>query len=198
MRILFISRLILLLTLFFPTGSVIVTATPKVIPQKQAAHFCQLFINDGKDIFPLSYHAHRVLTPTDSLRAEQQFISYLFLHDNWQVLRIFPHLADDGTVNWYAPADDLPASLGTEHQKYIREVLPRLQREIVAENWPVVDDCIDKMIRYQCQFGGSRNNYHLWDKSKFFDQIVCYIKEKLYLCIVILKRVTRKGVLNCT
>ena len=32
----------------------------------------------------------------------------------------------------------------------------------------------------------------------FFDQIACYLKEKLYLCIVILKRVARKGVLNCT
>ena len=68
---------------------------------------------------------------------------------------IFPHLADDGTVNWYAPADELTASLDTEHQKYIREVLPRLQQEIMAGHWETVDACIDRMIQYQCQFGSS-------------------------------------------
>ena len=154
MKRIFISHFILLLALLFSAGSVSVAATPAIMPKEQAAHFCQLFIKDGTAIYPLSYQAHRILTPHDSLTVEQMFVSYIFQQDNWQALRIFPHLADDGTVSWFAPVDNLPASLGSEHQKYIREVLPRLQREIAAENWPVVDDCIDKMIRYQCKYGG--------------------------------------------
>lgn len=145
---------IIVLALLLSAGSVSVKAASDIIPKEQAVHFCQLLINDGQSIMPLSAHARRMLTSTDSLTVEQMFTSYIFQQDNWQVLRIFPHLSDDGTVNWYAPADELPASLGTEHQKYIREVLPRLQREIIAENWPVVEDCIDKMIQYQCKYGG--------------------------------------------
>ena len=154
MRLHLISYFTLLLALLLSAGPVAIKATPKNIPQAQAAHFCQLLINDDGEIYPLSYQAHRLLTPSDSLTVEQLFMSYIFVQDNWQVLRIFPHQADNGTVNWYAPIDALPATLDTEHQKYIREVLPRLQREIMAGNWPVVDDYIDKMIQYQCKYGG--------------------------------------------
>lgn len=153
MRLHLISRFTLL-ALLLSAGSVAVKAVPKTIPQAQAAHFCQLLINDDGKIYPLSYQAHHLLTPSDSLTVEQLFMTFIFHDDNWQVLRLFPHTADDGAVNWYAPIDVLPTSLGTEHQKYIREVLPRLQREVMAGNWPVVDDCIDKMIRYQCKYGG--------------------------------------------
>lgn len=148
------SRYSVIALITFHSSFFTVLAVPEVLPKHIASHFCQLFINDGEEILPLSYHARRILSPDDSLTVEQLFTSYIFQQDNWQVLRIFPHQSDDDTVNWYAPADDLPASLGTEHQKYIREVLPRLQREITAGNWPVVDDCIDKMIRYQCKYGG--------------------------------------------
>ena len=41
-----------------------------------------------------------------------------------------------------------------EHQKYIREVFPRLSNEIQAGNWETVDAYIDKMIEYQCKYGG--------------------------------------------
>ena len=142
------------------------SAAPEVIPKETAAHFCQLLINDNGNIYPLSHQARRLLSPeyspqsTDSCiqTPEQLFTSYIFQEDNWQVLRLFPHLADDGTVSWYAPADDLPASLGTEHQKYIREVLPRLKAEVEACRWQTVDAYIDKMIEYQCQFGGKSRN----------------------------------------
>ena len=63
---------------------------------------------------------------------------------------------DDGSVVWYASAEELPASLGIEHQKYIREVFPRLIAEAEAGNWKTVDAYIDRMMEYQCQFGGSK------------------------------------------
>jgi hypothetical protein len=124
------------------------------IPQAQAAHFCRLFISDETGIYPLGYHARRILTPNDSLTVEQQFTSFVFYQDNWQSLRLFHHREQNGNVIWYAPADALPDALGQEHQKYIREVFPRLQQEMEAENWPAVDAYIDKMIEYQCKYGG--------------------------------------------
>jgi hypothetical protein len=122
------------------------------IPQAQAAHFCRLLLNDETGIYPLGYHARRILSSNDSLTAEQQFTSFIFYQDNWQTLRLFPHCQEDGTVIWYAPAEALPASLGTEHQKYIREVLPRLQQEMEAGHWQTVDAYIDRMLEYQCRF----------------------------------------------
>ena len=122
------------------------------IPQAQAKHFCQLFISDESGLYPLGYHAQRTLSSKDSLTAEQQFTSFIFYNDNWQTLRLFPHAEADGTVTWYAPAESLPASLGKEHQKYIREVMPRLQQEMEAGHWQTVDDYIDRMITYQCRF----------------------------------------------
>jgi hypothetical protein len=85
--------------------------------------------------------------------------------DNWQSLRLFPHHEADGTIVWYAPADALPASLGAEHQKYIREVFPRLQQEMEAGRWENVDAYIDRMLEYQCQFGGTT----LASQPSFYD-----------------------------
>lgn len=130
--------------------------TGRTLPKEQAAHFCQLLIEDGNGPSPLRIHALRLATEeNDSLTAEQLMTTFLFHRDNWQTLRIFPHTAADGTIHWYAPSDNLPATIGEEHQKYIREVLPRLQREIEAGQWKTVDAYIDKMIQYQCEFGGS-------------------------------------------
>ena len=124
----------------------------RAIPQAQAKHFCQLMLNDETGIYPLGYHARRILSSNDSLTAEQQFTSFIFYGNNWQSLRLFPHTEADGTVTWYAPAEQLPASMGKEHQKYIREVMPRLQQEMEAGNWQTVDAYIDRMITYQCRF----------------------------------------------
>ncbi len=126
------------------------------IPQAQAAHFCRLFISDDTGIYPLGYHARRILSSNDSLTVEQQFTSFVFYQDNWQTLRLFPHRSEDGSVIWYAPADALPDALGPEHQKYIREVFPRLQQEMEAANWSAVDAYIDKMMEYQCTFSTPR------------------------------------------
>ena len=70
-------------------------------------------------------------------------------------MRLFPHQEGD-VVSWYSATDELPASIGSEHQKYIREVFPRLIAEVQAGDWETVDVYIDRMIQYQCQFGGQK------------------------------------------
>ncbi len=142
-----------MLTLLSYAGSVSAIVT-EAIPKAQAEHFCQLLINDGNSIAPLSYHARSNMTQTDSLTAEQLFAGFIFFQDNWKTMRFFPHTGEDGTVRWYAPTDQLPSTLSEEHQKYIREVFPRLSNEIQAGNWEAVDAYIDKMIEYQCKYGG--------------------------------------------
>lgn len=146
----------LLMLALLLAGSAYAMAAPRVMPQAQAAHFCRLFINDGGGIMPLNVHVLWVVEPRDSLTREQIFVEYLLRDNNWQSLRFFPHCQDNGSVAWYAPAEALPASLGIEHQKYIREVFPRLIAEVEAGNWMTVDAYIDRMIEYQCQFGGSK------------------------------------------
>ena len=142
-----------MLTLLSYAGSVSAIVT-EAIPQAQAEHFCQLLIYDGNSIAPLHYHARSLMTQEDSLTAEQLFTGYIFFQDNWKTMRFFPHAAEDGTVTWYAPTDQLPSTLSSEHQKYIREVFPRLSNEIQTGNWEAVDAYIDKMIEYQCKYGG--------------------------------------------
>ena len=149
----------MMLALLFVVGSASVMAESSVMPKEQAAHFCRLFIHDGNNIMPLGHHARRLMKPdsrqlsNDScqLTPEQMFASYIMYHDNWRSLRIFPHY-ERGAVSWYAPADEIPESVGEEHRKYIREVIPRLKAEVQAGNWQAVDAYIDKMIEYQCRF----------------------------------------------
>lgn len=147
-------RCLLGLTLWLFAGSVF----SQILPQEYAARFCRLLVNDGERIMPLSAHAHRVIESTDSLTREQLFANFILRDGNWQTLCLFPHLAADGTVAWYAPAEELPASLGPEHQRYIREVFPRLLREVEAGNWTTVDTCINRMIQYQCTFGSAHQD----------------------------------------
>ena len=136
-------------------GSASLSAAPLVIPQQQAAHFCQLLVSDGSSLSTLSRQAHRMAKPDDSLSVEQIFAGYVLLADGWQTMRLFPHQEDD-VVSWYSATDELPASIGSEHQKYIREVFPRLVAEVQAGDWEMVDAYIDRMIQYQCQFGSKK------------------------------------------
>ena len=145
----------ILLVLFTLHFSLFTSAKPLVLPQKQAAHFCQLFVSDGGSLLPLSVHARRAIQPDDSLSVEQIFAGYVLLADGWQTMRLFPY-QEDGVVSWYSATDELPASIGSEHQKYIREVFPRLVAEVQAGHWQTVDAYIDRMIQYQCQFGGQK------------------------------------------
>ena len=96
-----------------------------------------------------------MITSEDSLSVEQIFAGYILLADGWQTMRLFPH-QENGVVSWYSATDKLPASIGSEHQKYIREVFPRLVAEVQTGDWETVDAYIDRMIQYQCQFGGSK------------------------------------------
>ena len=143
------------LALLFIAGSASLSASPLVIPQKQAAHFCQLFVAEGSSLSTLSRRARRMAKPDDSLSVEQIFAGYILLADGWQTMRLFPH-QENGAVSWYSATDELPASIGSEHQKYIREVFPRLVAEVQLGHWSTVDAYIDRMIQYQCQFGGQK------------------------------------------
>ena len=150
------KRLVKVLTFYlFTFLPFSLSAAPLVIPQKQAAHFCQLFSCNGSSVSTLSLKAHQIIYPDDGLSIEQIFAGYVLLADGWQTIRLFPH-QEDGVVSWYSATDKLPASIGSEHQKYIREVFPRLVAEVQAGNWPMVDAYIDRMIQYQCQFGGQK------------------------------------------
>ena len=131
------------------------SSAPLVIPQKQAAHFCQLFVSIDSSVSTLTYHASKTIQPDDSLSVEQIFAGYILLADGWQTMHLFPH-QEDGVVSWYSATDELPASIDAEHQKYIREVFPRLVAEVQAGDWEMVDAYIDRMIQYQCQFGGKK------------------------------------------
>lgn len=134
------------------------------LPKATAAHFCQLLVCDNSGrIQSLRQYIHQQQNvPSDSLTAEQMFCIYLFDYDGWQSLRIFPH-ADfqnrankpstaNSRINWYAAADRLPASMDAEHQRYIREVFPRLITEVDAGNWSQVDAYINRMLKYQTTF----------------------------------------------
>ena len=144
-----------MLALLFIAGSASMSASPLVIPQKQAAHFCQLLVSESPSVSTLALRAHQMIPPDDSLSVEQIFAGYVLLADGWQTMRLFPH-QEDGVVSWYSATDELPASIGSEHQKYIREVFPRLVAEVQAGHWQTVDAYIDRMIQYQCQFGGQK------------------------------------------
>ena len=150
-----------LLALLFIAGPASLSAAPLVIPQQQAAHFCQLFVAErlrGMDtsLSTLSFRAKsRRSQPDDSLSVEQIFAGYVLLADGWQTMRLFPH-QEDGVISWYSATDKLPSTMSSEHQKYIREVFPRLIAEVQAGHWSTVDAYIDRMIQYQCQFGSSK------------------------------------------
>ena len=144
-----------LLALLFIAGSASLSASPLVIPQQQAAHFCQLFVSDNSSLSTLSRRAHQMIQADDSLSVEQIFAGYVLLADGWQTMRLFPH-QENGVVSWYSATDELPSSIDSEHQKYIQEVFPRLIAEVQAGDWETVDAYIDRMIKYQCQFGGQK------------------------------------------
>ena len=159
--------------------SLFTMAKPSVLPEKTAAHFCQLFVSEGSSVSTLSLRAHQMIQlteqrapselarrwssrdgrrrsqPDDSLSVEQIFAGYVLLADGWQAMHLFPH-QENGMVSWYSATDELPPSMSFEHQKYIREVFPRLVAEVQAGHWSTVDAYIDRMIHYQCQFGGSK------------------------------------------
>ncbi len=148
-------RYYVVLALLLMVGSASVSASRLIMPRQQAEHFCQLMLDDGTGASPLYYHARRMMQAEDSLSVEQLFASFILQDDNWQGMRFFPHQEGRGVV-WYSAADKLPATINAEHRKYILEVFPRLIAQVEAGDWKTVDAYIEKMVQYQCQFGGSQ------------------------------------------
>jgi hypothetical protein len=148
-------RYCFVLALLLMVGSASVSASRLIMPRQQAEHFCQLMLDDGTGASPLYYHARRMMQAEDSLSVEQLFASFILQDDNWQGMRFFPHQEGRGVV-WYSAADKLPATINAEHRKYILEVFPRLIAQVEAGDWKTVDAYIEKMVQYQCQFGGSQ------------------------------------------
>ena len=146
-------RYYVVLALLLMVGSASVSASRLIMPRQQAEHFCQLLLDDGTGASPLYYHARRMMQPEDTLSVEQLFTSFILQDDNWQGMRFFPHQEGDDIV-WYSAADKLPATINAEHRKYMLEVFPRLISQVEAGDWSTVDAYIDKMLQYQCQFGG--------------------------------------------
>ena len=131
-------------------------AAQNTLPKETAAHFCRLLVNDDEGhVCTISNYIRTHQTATsDSLTLQQLFTTYVFQYEGWKTLRIFPHCTE-GSVKWYAATDALPSDLDHEHQKYIREVFPRLATEVEAGNWTQVDAYINRMEQYQCRFGSS-------------------------------------------
>ena len=144
-----------LMVLFTIHFSLSISAKPMVLPEKTAAHFCQLFVSEGSSVSTLAFRARQMIQSDDSLSVEQILAGYVLLADGWQTMRLFPH-QENGVVSWYSATDELPASIDSEHQKYIREVFPRLVAEVQLGHWSTADAYIDRMIQYQCQFGGNK------------------------------------------
>ena len=148
-------RYCFVLALLLMVGSASVSASRLIMPRQQAEHFCQLMLDDGTGASPLYYHARHMMQAEDSLSVEQLFASFILQDDNWQGMRFFPHQGGRGGV-WYSAADKLPATINAEHRKYILEVFPRLIAQVEAGDWKTVDAYIEKIVQYQCQFGGSQ------------------------------------------
>ncbi len=125
------------------------------LPQATAAHFCQLLVcdNNGRVMSLNSYiRQQQQAISSDSLSIAQSFCTYIFQYGGWQSLRIFPHSTPDGRISWHAAEESLPLTIDAEHQRYIREVFPRILTEIEAGNWTQVDAYITRMLEYQTTF----------------------------------------------
>ena len=69
-------------------------------------------------------------------------------------LKLLPY-QDKQQITWYAPTDNLPATMDEEHRKYFRDVFSLLNGEIQAGNYERANAFIDKILLYQQTFGGS-------------------------------------------
>ena len=176
-----------------------VLAIPRVLPPTQAKHFCQLLVNDGDgSVYPLNIYARNFTTllfggkEYGKYTVEQVFTGFIFFYDDWvqeplssregfelvnelhsgATLRIFPHLQGEDII-WYAPNSNIPEHVPSEHRRYMPDVFSRLNGEVQAGNWSTVDAYIDRMIQYQCQFGGEKVSVPV--SSEFLVSISAFI-----------------------
>ena len=129
-------------------------AVNTVVPQATAARFCQLLVcdTDNRIISLQAFLSKNPLEASDSLTVEQLFFDYVFHYGGWQSLRVFPYY-DGKTTSWYASTSELPQSMPSEHQRYMQEVFVRMQSEVDAAQWTLVDEYITRLLQYQRHFG---------------------------------------------
>ena len=146
------KRLILILSL----ATIVLSSSAKnaVLPQATASRFCQLLVcdNDEQLLSLTSFLRKNPLEANDSLTTEQLFCDYIFHYGGWQSLRVFPYY-DGKTTSWYASTSELPQSMPSEHQRYMQEVFVRMQSEVDAAQWTLVDEYITRLLQYQRHFG---------------------------------------------
>ena len=148
-------------------------ATP--MPQSTAAHFCQLLVQDADG----KLKSLNAFANGDA----PLFAEYVFQHDGWRDLRIFPH-----GDKWYAATDELPSSLDHEHRRYIQEVFPRMMQEVEAEHWTIVDQYIDRLLEYQHTFSTSTSIRTT--NGSFHTLLVCLLF-LVFLSVAFWRRITR-------
>lgn len=89
----------------------------------------------------------------EAAKMDEKIMLIMELHKGTP-LKLLPYQEKSGgSVTWFAPTDNLPATMDAEHQKYIREVFTLLNGEIQAGNYERADAFIDKMLKYQQTFG---------------------------------------------
>lgn len=128
------------------------------MPHQQAARFCRLLVQDadGNVLSVAAFLRQHPLPKSDSLSAEQLFADYVFNHNGWQTLRVFPHVDSVGLVSWHSAIGELPVDMDAEHCKYIREVFPRMSAAVRAANWTAVDEFTGSITAYQTTFAGGQ------------------------------------------
>ena len=71
------------------------------------------------------------------------------------LLKVFPHTDSNGTTQWYAPADRLPAGLDSGQTAFITKVFALIEDETAAGNTAEVERIADKIRQYQASRAGS-------------------------------------------
>ena len=70
------------------------------------------------------------------------------------LLKIFPN-TQKGKTTWYAPTEDLPATIDYAHQQFIQTVFTILYDDAEAKKFSQMDEIVGKMLKYQQKNGGT-------------------------------------------
>lgn len=119
---------------------------------KKKASLQDFFTPEGtyKLVALLNGSAPELLQPA---RETHEKIELILMLQQGVLLQAFPVSRPEGTV-WYAPADSLPPSVGSSQRRFVREWLPLLRRELLAEHTDSVRRHVDRLCRYQALHGG--------------------------------------------
>lgn len=87
-------------------------------------------------------------------RETHEKVELILMLRQGMLLRAFP-AGDPESPVWYAPADSLPPSVGSEQRNLIREWLPLLRSELLAKHTDSIRLYADKLRSYQNRHGGN-------------------------------------------